>query len=45
MHHLACHHWSNFFKKLTIFWEVLAKKLPQSILKWAILEKNPNREG
>ena len=33
MHHLACHHWSKFQTKLTTFWRILAKRLPQNSLK------------
>ena len=33
MHHLACHHWSEFQTKMTISWGVLAIKTPKSSLK------------
>ena len=37
MHHLACHHWWQFQRKLTIFWGVLAEKTLKSSLKWQFL--------
>ena len=29
MHHIACHHFSKFQRKLTTFWRALAKSPPK----------------